>query len=278
MANVPHHDFSLGRSLHRGPLPGRGRSPGFRPAVQAAGRAGGFRPPGGLGTASAPGPVAPQDAAGDPYDYTDPILQKIQAISTQARQDALASALSARKQLAIAYGDTAGVLEGDQFDQSTADAARNNPFSILAELQRGHERGAHQIDENTNTQNLFYSGERGRQLGLEAENTQRARAQAAGNLQGHVGDIQSGLAAALMNADRQDAQAQAEAEARAQQRASTYGYDPGAAAAGSGGLSAPGGFSATPVSPLVRTLAPPRPRTLTPTDPRRLARQGSYGY
>lgn len=242
--------------LHRGPLPGILSSPAARP--RAAGN-----------SAISSALHAPEASAAvppaDPYDFTaDPILRKIEALSQQARQNATANALAARKQLAIAYGDTAGILEGDQFDQATADAAKNNPFSILAELQRGYQANTHNIDESENAANLFYSGDRVHKLGLAAEDLQRQRAQAASALQGKLGDIQSSLAAALMGADQQDISGLADAASRAQQRATTYGFDPGAAPAAAAAPShapAPAGnLTRNPgLSTLLQQIRPPAP-------------------
>lgn len=276
MANVaPGTTDARNRQIHRGPLPGTLRSPARGGGVQFSTDARNRQPTGSrAATPRAPAggfvppviPLAPPASQPtDPYGLTDPILQKIQAITEQARQNAVADALAARKQLAIAYGDTAGILDGSDFDQSTADAAHNNPFSVLAELNRGYDTRNHAIDENTNNENLFYSGEHVRQLSDSATQLQRDRASAASVLQNELGGIQSKLAAALTGADQQDIQGLEDAASRAQNRAITYGYNPGA------------GASRTPQSHVPKAPKSPLVLALNPNDARRQARINAYG-
>ncbi len=129
-------------------------------------------------TPSQPAQPAPQPATPS-YDYSmDPILNQILALSTQQRSGATSSALAAKKQLAIDYGDSA--LARSLGDDATATAAEGNPFSVRKQLQTGYERGTEDLTtgyerdktaratnyerdvestrEDYNKRNLFYSG------------------------------------------------------------------------------------------------------------------------
>lgn len=182
----------------------------------------------------------------DPYDYSvDPILNKIKALSRTQRVNAQSEADAIRKQLGIAYGSAEAV--GFANDPLTLQAANDNPFSLNAELKRSYDRGLEQLDQTLNSQGLFYSGERARQLGLAAEDYLRQQAAAKGNLQQHLADVQSSLTAALLGADQQDITAETDAAGRAQGRSLEFGVDPGAAS------------GTVPIVPMQTTPAVPAP-------------------
>jgi hypothetical protein len=100
--------------------------------------------------------AAGSDSGLDPYNFLDPILQRIQALSTQSRIDAQSNALKLRREAAIDYGsaEAAGLAD----DQTTQQAANDNPFSILSELKRNYDRGLHDLDESLNQQGLVLLG------------------------------------------------------------------------------------------------------------------------
>lgn len=193
--------------------------------------------PGELGGPAAVTPQAPQappppaaapaapPAAASPYDFGgDPILQRIVAYDTQARASAQAAADASRRQLAIQFGDAAGITG----DSATAEAAAANPFSVLANLKRGYGDTARQHDEQLNDNNLFYSGARVNQLQQDATGYQQQQYDARQQALASLGGIQNQLAQQLSGADQADIQGQNDAYGRAQQQAVQYGYDPGA--------------------------------------------------
>lgn len=147
------------------------------------------------------------------YDLnTDPILQQIKALSTQTRENAETGALSLKKQLAIAYGDTS--LADQLGDTATRDAAAKNPYSVTALLGKTRDTGAHDLDEQLNQGNLFYSGERIKQQGNLTDQYQQALAQALAQEQGSLGDIENNRLAAVLGANADDVRALTEAEKR----------------------------------------------------------------
>jgi hypothetical protein len=186
-----------------------------RPAPYTAPAAGPSQQPPPQAIAQPPNTAAPMPL----YDYnTDPILQQVQALSTQQRGDAQSGALSLRKQLAIDYGDT-DYARNVLGDEGTAQAAAGNPNSVRAQLLKSYQTGQGTLDENLNKANLFYGGERVKQQGQLTQNYQSQLAGATGNEQGALGNIQSNLTSALSAADARDQAAQAQAAAQAQQAA-----------------------------------------------------------
>jgi hypothetical protein len=137
----------------------------------------------------------------DPYGVGgDPILAKIQAGNVKARQDAEAAATAARKALAIQFGDASGFTD----DANTAEAARNNPFSTLANLLRGYNETSHQHGEDLNQANLWYSGTHGKVLADDATAYQGQQYDARQAALGQLSGINSGLAGALSQANTDD--------------------------------------------------------------------------
>ena len=169
-------------------------------------------------------PQAPAAAPASAYDYSsDPILQAIRAGGIRSRANAEAAALAGRKQLAIQFGDATGIVD----DTNTAKAAKDNPFSSLAEIMRGYGRSVTSTDEALNKDNLFYSGHRGVELSRLLEDRQRQEYGARGAAQQQLTGITSELARALEDATLRDAQAESDAKDRALQQALLYGVDPG---------------------------------------------------
>lgn len=168
------------------------------------------------------------------YDAsTDPILQQIRALSGKGRAAAESGAASARKQLAISYGDDQ--LARQYGDESTATAAKNNPFSVAAELARSFQRNNEGIVENMNKRNLFYSGARGKAHSRETEDYQRGTFRAESEKQQRLSAIQAELMQLLQGYDQQDIEGLQGAYGRASDRAVEYGIDPGAGASGAAG-------------------------------------------
>jgi hypothetical protein len=158
-------------------------------------------------------PVVPQAPTGYQFDLTtDPILQQISAAADKARADANAAALAQQKQLAIQYGDQA---YGNTIDASTGQAAQQNPYSVYANLASQYASGQHNLNENLNAHNLFYSGERIRELAQALNDYQQQQAQAAGAEQQGLGNINANQIAALMGADQSVQQGYNDAYSRA---------------------------------------------------------------
>lgn len=193
--------------------------------------------------AAAPSTGTPAGAAPtvqQAYDAsTDPVLQQIRALTGKGRAAAESGARTARQQLAIQYGDdTLARLFGG--DDNTATAARNNPFSVAAELARAYKRNDEDIVENMNKRNLFYSGARGKAHSREAENYQRRTFMAESEKQQRLAAIQAELMQQLLGYDREDIQGLQGAYGRASDRALEFGIDPGAGAtSGSSGVAGP---------------------------------------
>jgi len=178
---------------------------------------------------------------------TDPAVVAAQGLAAKIRATAQASALAKRKQAAIEYGDPTGV-EG--IDPATAQAAKDNPFSVLKNLEHANTTGTRDLEEGLNSANLFYSGYRGQQLGEAARGYQNSKYQAATGFKGLMTDINDNLANALLNAD-------------AMEQSSIMGSDGGYYGGGgdSYGSGAYGGNDrAQAISPLAAAFAIPRPR------------------
>lgn len=181
-----------------------------------------------------PGAVAPPPAAPAPptgqYDYsTDPIYQMIMAQQGLAIQQAQSASLAQQQQALIAYGSPslAMALLGDQ---NVASAAAANSSSTLAQLAATNQQNVRGINNTENQNNLFYSSDRGYQLGLNQQAYLNNQSSAASNVQGNLSSIQAQLLAqeqAAYNAEAQGAQdaynraiAQAQAAAQSQSFAS----------------------------------------------------------
>lgn len=153
-------------------------------------------------------PVA--QSANPLYDYTtDPILQQVQAQSTQANADAQAAALASQKQLAIQYGDVD--LANSLGDTATAQAAGANPFSIYGMLNTQQPKDELALDESENKNNLYYSGDRVTQQGNLANQYGATRAQDAAQEQAAQQQIQATQLAAQLAAQQAVTQAQSDA-------------------------------------------------------------------
>lgn len=199
----PQQAGDLGAALGYQAVTGTGRA-GVNQAVTAAGTA---QPPKPAGATVPGGQVT--------YDYSnDPALQLItgqqQMVVAQAQQQALA----AQKQALIAYGDP-GLAMAVLGDQGTALAAGGNPASTLATLAAGNQKNVRDINEAENKNNLFFSSDRGYQLGLAQQSYLQQQGKAAGDLQSSLGDIGTKLLAAEQSAYNTETQAQIAAYNRA---------------------------------------------------------------
>ncbi len=163
-------------------------------------------------------PAQPTPAAAPPtYDYTtDPILQQIMASQQMAISQAQAQALAQQKQTLIAYGDP-GLAMSLLNDKLTADAAAGNSTSTLAQLAAANASNVRGTNSAENKANLFYSSDRGYQLGLAQQAYLQNQSDASNAVQGTLGGISANLLAAEQAAWNAEAQAQEDAYNRALQ-------------------------------------------------------------
>lgn len=207
---------------------------------------------------SAPAPVPAPTAAPPSFTFNpdeDPIVQMVKAAGQRSVQQAEGSELAGRKQTLIDYGyDPA--LSSLYPDQPTSDAAQQNPFSFLANLGHGYDVAGHNLDEQLNKQNLFYSGYRGTQLGELARSEGQQQAAGYGNLQHTLGALSDALLKARADAEGANLNAAGDAYGRYTPPETAPNATAGAnaaAALGGGDTSSP--TPAAPgVSPAVQAL------------------------
>lgn len=152
----------------------------------------------------------------------DPILAKIRALATTNIGNAESGALAARQQELIGYGYDP-TMQDQYTDPSNAAAAQQNPFSILSQLARQHTSRAHNLDEQLNQGNLFYSGTRGTELGNEARTYLGEQAGANATVRSHLGAIATSLLAARHAEEERVLQAEGDAYQRYLQFHEQYG-------------------------------------------------------
>lgn len=156
----------------------------------------------GQGAAPAAQQYAPgAQSGGVPMGYdvnADPAVAAAHGLAEKIRARAQAQATAKRIQAAIEYGDPTGV-EGLSDEQRKA--AKENPFSILSDLEHKYQTGTRDLEEGLNKSNLFYSGYRGQQLAEGARSYQGARYQAGTNFRALNSDISDQLSNALLQAD-----------------------------------------------------------------------------
>lgn len=190
-------------------------------------------------TFQTPIPGSPGAFTGTIDFSTDPILQRVTALARQNVQQAQAGADAAAKQALINYGfgDVADKYRfgspadallglGDTTavgDAATAEAARNNPYSVAALLGKAHQQQDVGIDQNQNAQNLFYSSNRSNMLGDEAQNYLGKQYGAQQDLASQLAGIAQNLIAARQGAEQQVLGEQENAYMRALQNAQNAG-------------------------------------------------------
>jgi hypothetical protein len=178
-------------------------------------------------TTAAPAPAAPGG-----FD-ADPILQQIRALGQRNVTGAEGAELAGRKQAMIGFGyDPA--LASLYPDQQTAEAARQNPFSIATELVRQHGERWRGLEEDAGGRNLLVSGHHDRDVADESRRFLAEQVGAQQTLEGQLGSLATAtLAARQAAADRELTGAQ-DAYTRA---LLTGGYaDPAAAAPKNGAV------------------------------------------
>jgi hypothetical protein len=160
----------------------------------------GFEPPAPAPTPPSPPEPAPEPTPGGPApSVTDPILERIRALGKQNIDIARSQAAAARKQAILSSG-LADVGQELGLDEGTLAAARTNPFSERANLERAATERRTSAEDAYNAGNLYYSGARIKGLG-ELE-TGRARQQS---------ELMSAIRARLLGITEAEAKAEREA-------------------------------------------------------------------
>lgn len=140
-------------------------------------------------------PSAPPTSAA--FDInTLPSVQATNALTGQSDEQANASALQQKQQLALQYG-SADFARALGLDDSYATAAAGNPTSTLASLGQQRDRNETSLTEGLNQDNLLYSGYRVTQEQQAAQDYQSALAQAAAAVNGSQSTISNNLDSAL---------------------------------------------------------------------------------
>lgn len=144
-------------------------------------------------------------AASQPFDLNaDPVLQQVQAAVTLGNSQAQSSALNARDQALLGYGDPALAAQVLGSSDPMVAAAGQNPESTLALLKRNYNQGLWNFD-NTLDPSLVYSGARIRGEQQLGQTYQDNLASAAANIQSTLAGINDSLNQALQgNQDRYD--------------------------------------------------------------------------
>jgi hypothetical protein len=171
------------------------------------------------------------------YNF-DPVLAKLSALGEMSIANARTEAANAKKQALIDAGSEE-IARGVGADENTLSAAKANPFSTQAELMKQYADRQRQMDEQLNASNLFYSGERVRQMGELERGRAQAETQFGGNLRGLLSSIDAQLQAAEEAELMRQIEAQIASAGRSPQYSGGFG--------GGGGTTTPPG--ATPLAP-----------------------------
>jgi hypothetical protein len=154
-------------------------------------------------------------------DYSnDPILARVKALAEESIGQANADARANRVRLAIGLGDPE-LVDQLKLGSDVRKQASENTFGTFQELSRQLDRrNIFDITGNlSDKHNLFYSTERGRQLGLSGEQYLRDKSQATSAVQGQLATISQNLIAQKMAAQAQIIAAEQDAYSRALQQA-----------------------------------------------------------
>lgn len=175
----PPHNLDLGANIHFGE---RFSNPGVYNALAN----------------QSPSRQAPAADYSSQYNF-DPILAKINAMGDQNVDEATAGATNLSRQAFIDTG-AADVASDYGADSNTIQAALANPNSALAMLRKDKEARLKGLDEALNDQNLFYSGERQRQLGEQEAGYAGAQGDLLRRLRELLGNINAGVLGAKLRA------------------------------------------------------------------------------
>jgi hypothetical protein len=154
---------------------------------------------------------------------SDPLLARIRALSTQNVANAKTEAEALRKQAII---DSGLVDVGQEIgvDANTIEAARQNPFSTRATIEREAMERGRALDESLNQGNLFYSGFRAQQLSDLARERAEAESVLAGDIRTALGGISQGVLDAEALAAQQEQEVLQQIAAQEQQNIADQAY------------------------------------------------------
>lgn len=159
-------------------------------------------------------PTPPPASSAASTDWTsDPIYQLATGQDELAVKNAQAAALASQTQALIAYGDSSLALAVTG-DPQIAAAAAANKASTLAQLVAQNAKTVRDTNEAENQNNLWYSSDRGYQLGLAQQTYLNNSANALSNVQGQLGSIGANLLAQENSAYADERQAASEAYGR----------------------------------------------------------------
>ncbi len=146
---------------------------------------------------------APVSTAVNVSYESDPVLARIRALGSQNVANAQSEAAALRKQAIIdtGFADVGGEIG---LDSATLEAARQNPFSTRATIDRTSAEQGHNLNEALNQQNLFYSGHRANQLQDLGTSTALAQTNALRDLRGVLGGVDQGVMGAQAAATAQE--------------------------------------------------------------------------
>lgn len=197
---------------------------------------------GGTDVGLPPGYNAAAAAAGHPptapnvYDInTDPALQETIALTGMSDEQARATALKAKQDQLLGYGDP-DLVRKLLGDENLAAAAAQNPTSQRAQLGQQRERNLQGLTEGLNSNNLLYSGYRVKQEEQAGQDFQNALAQAAAGVNSSIGGINDQLAGQLGSNEQSRVTARQGARDRALAEMLAGGYSGGDGSSSSGGL------------------------------------------
>jgi hypothetical protein len=131
------------------------------------------------------------------YNF-DPVLAKLSALGEMSIANARTEAANAKKQALIDAGSEE-IARGAGADENTLGAIGQNNIAGLstqAKLMKDYQDRQRQMDESLNQSNLFYSGERVRQMGELEQGRLAAESQFGGNLRGLLAAIDEQMRAA----------------------------------------------------------------------------------
>lgn len=162
------------------------------------------------------GPTGPPPTTAAPDWTADPIYQLVLGQENLAIAQAKAEALKEETQALIAYGDynLALAVTGDK---NVALAAQANKASTLNRLIAQNKSNVRGVNDTENKNNLFYSSDRGYQLGLAQQAYLNNSADALGGVNGQINTITQNLLATEQNAYLAEQQAAQAAYGRAVQ-------------------------------------------------------------
>lgn len=131
---------------------------------------------------------APSAPPAPPNPEGDPVLMRIRALGKRSVDQAKSDAAAARKQaiLESGLGDVGAELG---IDAATAQAARDNPFSQRAEIERAIAERQVSTTDSLNQQGGFYSSRRRDALGDLETDRARQQTELIAAIRGRFGDI-----------------------------------------------------------------------------------------